>query len=120
MTSLVHRYITGWLSGLGSFGLLVKEAIVSLCTFKVAWRDLTYQIYFIGVKSQTVVLVTGAFTGGAIGSGLGALFVQQHLYRPLFLAAAGLSVLVVITAALARARYPASVLATPVEELAGS
>ena len=70
--------------------------------------------------SATALFVTGAFTGGAIGSGLGALFVQQHLYRPLFLAAAGLSVLVVITAALARARYPASVLATPVEELAGS
>ena len=59
-------------------------------------------------------------SGGAIGSGVGALFVQQHLYRPLFLAAAGLSVLVVITAALTRARYPGSVLATPVEELAGS
>lgn len=60
---MVHRYITGWLSGLGSFGLLVKEALASLFTLKVAWRDLVYQIYFIGVKSQTVVLVTGAFTG---------------------------------------------------------
>jgi len=27
------------------------------------WRGLTYQLYFIGVKSQSVVLVTGAFTG---------------------------------------------------------
>ena len=63
MTSLVHRYVTGWLSGLGNFGLLVKEVIVSLFTLRVAWRDLVYQIYFIGVKSQTVVLVTGAFTG---------------------------------------------------------
>jgi phospholipid/cholesterol/gamma-HCH transport system permease protein len=63
MTSWVHKYITGWLNGLGSFGLLVTEAIASLCTFKVAWRDLNYQIYFIGVKSQMVVLVTGAFTG---------------------------------------------------------
>lgn len=63
MTSLVQRYITGWLSGLGSFGLLVKEVLASLFTLKVAWRDLIYQIYFIGVKSQTVVLVTGAFTG---------------------------------------------------------
>jgi predicted MFS family arabinose efflux permease len=70
--------------------------------------------------TATALFVTGAFTGGAIGSGLGALFVQQNLYGPLFLAAAGLSVLVVITAALTRARYPGSVLATPVEELAGS
>src|ERR1019366_8570176 len=27
------------------------------------WRDLIYQIYFVGVQSQSVVLVTGAFTG---------------------------------------------------------
>jgi MFS family permease len=70
--------------------------------------------------TATALFVTGAFTGGAIGSGLGALFVQQHQYRPLFLAAAGLSVLVVVTGALARARYPGSAQATPVEELAGS
>jgi predicted MFS family arabinose efflux permease len=70
--------------------------------------------------TATALFVTGAFTGGAIGSGLGALYVQQHLYGPLFLAAAALSTLVVITAAFTRARYPGSSLATPVEELAGS
>ncbi len=70
--------------------------------------------------TATALFVTGAFTGGAIGSGLGALFVQQHLYRPLFLAAAALSVLVVTTAAFTRARYPGSGMATPLEELAGS
>ena len=43
--------------------MLAKESIASLLTFKVAWRDLLYQIYFIGVKSQSVVLITGAFTG---------------------------------------------------------
>jgi MFS family permease len=70
--------------------------------------------------TATAMFVTGAFTGGALGSGLGAIFVEQHLYRPLFLAAAGLSVVVVVTAAFARARYPGSALATQVEELAGS
>src|SRR6187399_3407272 len=30
---------------------------------KVAWRDFLYQVYFVGVKSQSVVLITGAFTG---------------------------------------------------------
>lgn len=63
VTSLVQKYITSWLSGLGSFGLLCREALASLFTLRVAWRDLAFQIYFIGVKSQTVVLVTGAFTG---------------------------------------------------------
>jgi MFS family permease len=70
--------------------------------------------------TATAMFVTGAFTGGALGSGLGALLVQQHLYRQLFLAAAGLSVLVVMAAGPARARYPGSVQATPIEELAGS
>jgi len=32
--------------------------VQSLLTFKVAWKDLIYQIYFIGVKSQSVVLIT--------------------------------------------------------------
>jgi len=57
-----------WLEGLGRIILLAKESIVSLCSFKVAWRDLLYQVYFIGVKSQSVVLITGAFTGMVLGA----------------------------------------------------
>jgi phospholipid/cholesterol/gamma-HCH transport system permease protein len=34
----------------------------------VAWHDVLFQIYFIGVKSQAVVLVTGAFTGMVLGA----------------------------------------------------
>jgi phospholipid/cholesterol/gamma-HCH transport system permease protein len=48
--------------------LLAREAAASLFTFKVAWRDLLYQIFFVGVKSQTVVLITGAFTGMVLGA----------------------------------------------------
>src|SRR6202012_3626087 len=40
-----------------------KESIQSLFTLRVTIRDFLYQLYFIGVKSQSVVLVTGAFTG---------------------------------------------------------
>jgi len=56
------------LAGLGQISLLAKEAFLSLSTLKVAWNDLLYQIYFIGVKSQTVVLITGAFTGMVLGA----------------------------------------------------
>ena len=63
MNSLGTRWIAEWLEGLGRLTLLVKESISSVCTLKVAWRDLLYQIYFVGVKSQSVVLITGAFTG---------------------------------------------------------
>jgi phospholipid/cholesterol/gamma-HCH transport system permease protein len=56
------------LEGLGSLTLLAKDAVCSLFTLKVAWRDLLYQIYFVGVKSQSVVLITGAFTGMVLGA----------------------------------------------------
>jgi phospholipid/cholesterol/gamma-HCH transport system permease protein len=56
-------WIADWLEGLGRITLLARESVASLFTFKVAWRDLLYQTYFVGVKSQSVVLLTGAFTG---------------------------------------------------------
>lgn len=70
--------------------------------------------------TAAALFVTGAFTGGAIGTGLGALFAQDHQYGRLFLAAAALSVPVVIIAALTRARYPGSIVAEQVGEVAGS
>src|SRR6478609_463842 len=58
-----NKWLTEWIEGMGRFALLAKETISSLFTFKVAWSDLLYQLYFVGVKSQSVVLITGAFTG---------------------------------------------------------
>lgn len=56
-----------WLSdaveGLGRLAMLGGEALHSLLTRRPNWRDLLYQMYFIGVKSQSVVLITGAFSG---------------------------------------------------------
>ena len=63
MNRSANKWTTEWLQGLGRFTLLAREALASLFTFKVTWRDLLYQMYFIGVKSQSVVLITGAFTG---------------------------------------------------------
>jgi MFS family permease len=70
--------------------------------------------------TAAALFVTSAFTGGAIGTGVGAGFAQGHQYGVLFLVAAALSVPVVITAAVARSRYPGSMLAEPIEEVAGS
>jgi predicted MFS family arabinose efflux permease len=70
--------------------------------------------------TAAALFVTSAFTGAAIGSGIGALFAQQHQYGRLFLLAAALSLPVVITAALTRARYPGSMVAAQVHEVAGS
>lgn len=57
------KWVEDWLEGLGRLSLLARDTLKSLFTFKVAWSDLLYQIYFVGVKSQSVVLITGAFTG---------------------------------------------------------
>jgi len=63
MNILANKWVCDWLEGLGRISLLAREAFVSLFRLKFAWRDLLYQFYFIGVKSQSVVLITGAFTG---------------------------------------------------------
>src|SRR6476659_8515004 len=68
MISRSTSWIADWIEGLGRITLLAKESIASLLTFKVAWRDLFYQIYFAGVQSQSVVLITGAFTGMVLGA----------------------------------------------------
>jgi phospholipid/cholesterol/gamma-HCH transport system permease protein len=62
------NWIAEWLEGLGRITLLAKESFASLLTLKIAWRDLIYQVYFVGVKSQSVVLITGAFTGMVLGA----------------------------------------------------
>src|SRR2546430_12806425 len=58
-----NKWFREWVEAMGTLSLLAKDTISSLFTFKVSWRDLLYQIYFVGVKSQSVVLITGAFTG---------------------------------------------------------
>src|SRR5215813_7616166 len=68
MNARGKSWVNEWIEGLGRLTLLVKESAGSLLTFKVAWKDLIYQIYFIGVKSQSVVLITGAFTGMVLGA----------------------------------------------------
>ncbi|HTA94919.1 MAG TPA: ABC transporter permease, partial [Verrucomicrobiae bacterium] len=75
MNFVSNKRVVFVLTELGQIALLTKEVIASAFTFKVAWRDLLYQIYFIGVKSQAVVLVTGAFTGMVLGA---QTFFQFH------------------------------------------
>ena len=57
------KRINDGLEELGRLTLLAKEFVASLCSLRVRGRDLLRQMHFIGVKSQSVVLITGAFTG---------------------------------------------------------
>src|SRR6059036_3464562 len=71
-------WIRGAIEGLGEFTLLSKEALVSFFTHRVPFRDLLHQIYFLGVKSQSVVLITGAFTGMVLAA---QTYFQFHRVR---------------------------------------
>ena len=75
MNSGGTRWLAQWVEGLGRLTLLAREAVASLLTFKVAWRNLLFQVYFVGVKSQSVVLITGAFTSMVLAA---QTFLQFH------------------------------------------
>jgi phospholipid/cholesterol/gamma-HCH transport system permease protein len=68
MNFLAKTWIADWLNGLGRIALLARDVLSSLFRGKITWPDLLYQIYFVGVKSQSVVLITGAFTGMVLGA----------------------------------------------------
>jgi phospholipid/cholesterol/gamma-HCH transport system permease protein len=63
MTSSAKQFALDWFSGLGRGALMCRDIATSICKAEPVWRDVLYQMYFIGVKSQSVVCVTGAFTG---------------------------------------------------------
>ena len=78
MNFFAKTWIGDWLIGLGRIAMLSRDAIASCLTFKFSRRDLVYQIYFIGIKSQSVVLVTGAFTGMVLAA---QTYYQFHKFK---------------------------------------
>ena len=63
MSARSVKGVSGFIQSLGELALLGREVLRAAFTGKVSTRDLIYQLYFIGVKSQSVVFITGAFTG---------------------------------------------------------
>jgi phospholipid/cholesterol/gamma-HCH transport system permease protein len=63
MNGLSNKVLSDGLAGLGRLALLAREVVVAILSGKTCWQDLLYQFYFVGVRSQPVVLITGAFTG---------------------------------------------------------
>ncbi|HOX02930.1 MAG TPA: ABC transporter permease [Candidatus Paceibacterota bacterium] len=51
------------LEALGELAMLLAEAVRALARGRLSVQDLAYQFYFLGARSQAVVLITGAFTG---------------------------------------------------------
>src|ERR1017187_5737722 len=75
MNFLADTCVGAWLEGLGRLTLLTKETLTSRLRGRIDSRYLLYQLYFMGVKSQSVVLITGAFTGMVLGA---QTFFQFH------------------------------------------
>ena len=71
-------WVKEWLEGLGQLTLLAREAVVSLFCRPFDVRQSIYQIYFIGAKSQSVALITGAFTGMVLAA---QTYFQFHKVR---------------------------------------
>ena len=63
MTSAIERRIATEIRGIGEITLFLVDVLKSVFRGRITFADLVYQLYFIGVKSQSVVLITGAFTG---------------------------------------------------------
>jgi len=63
MNKVADKWFIEGITELGRVCLLLVEATKSLLRRQANWRDFMFQLYFIGVKSQSVVLITGAFTG---------------------------------------------------------
>ena len=72
------NWISTALVGLGEFALFVKDAVISFFTRRPDLKALLYQVYFIGVKSQSVVLITGGFTGMVLAA---QTYFQFHRVR---------------------------------------
>src|SRR5438034_8602882 len=59
LTDAMNGFALRWISlafqGLGQVALLARDVIGAVFLGKTRGRDLTYQLYFIGAKSQSVV-----------------------------------------------------------------
>jgi phospholipid/cholesterol/gamma-HCH transport system permease protein len=63
MMAEAYQRILGWLRGLGELALFTWEVIQSIVGEKLAGRAFIRQLHNIGIQSQSVVIITGAFTG---------------------------------------------------------
>ncbi|HAM73921.1 MAG TPA: ABC transporter permease [Verrucomicrobiales bacterium] len=78
MITSIQSRVRRQLDGLGQIALLVGEALRSLSSRRWDASSFLYQLYFIGIKSLSVVLITGAFTGMVLCA---QTFFQFHKVR---------------------------------------
>src|SRR5258708_27332471 len=70
--------IESWNLEVGRIVLLFWEAVRSVFRNRPNLKDFVYQLHFVGVKSQSVVFITGAFTGMVLAA---QTYFQFHRVR---------------------------------------
>ncbi|MGZ8900528.1 MAG: MlaE family ABC transporter permease [Limisphaerales bacterium] len=75
---MIVKRVNDSLLVLGDMAILFYETAGSLFRRRLNIGDLVYQVYHIGVKSQSVVLITGAFTGMVLAA---QTYLQFHKVR---------------------------------------
>ena len=63
MPSALLRRMRDVVLDIGEIVVLCRDVVGSLRHRRPSWADFVSQMHFVGVKSQTVVLTTGAATG---------------------------------------------------------
>jgi len=75
---VIVKRVNDSLVTLGDMAVLFYEAAGAFFRRRLNLGDLLYQLYHIGVKSQSVVLITGAFTGMVLAA---QTYLQFHKVR---------------------------------------
>lgn len=75
---MVLRKFSEGLATLGQVSMLLGETSQAFARRKLSFGDLIYQLYLLGLKSQSVVLITGAFTGMVLAA---QTYLQFHKVR---------------------------------------
>jgi phospholipid/cholesterol/gamma-HCH transport system permease protein len=77
--TVIGRRVVGNLQEVGQYAVLVWETLHSIFREKKYWAEILHQLYFIGVKSQSVVLITGGFTGMVLAAQAYIQFNRVHM-----------------------------------------
>jgi phospholipid/cholesterol/gamma-HCH transport system permease protein len=66
--TLLGSPVVSFFTHVGEVVLLMSETFVSIIAHKIRWRLFLHQIVEIGLRSQLVVVITGAFTGAVFAA----------------------------------------------------
>jgi len=78
MWKAASNWVLDWIAGLGGFALFARDVLASMLARRPR-GPLLVQVHLIGVKSQAVVLITGAFTGMVLAAQTYFQFHKVHM-----------------------------------------